>query len=107
MKKIYLAENAMIAHHVKALLDAAGIPAKVTGDSLALGIGIGPTELSTKPAVWIAENAQVQRALDLIREYESEAGHVKVDSWTCAECGESIEGQFAVCWRCDTPREIG
>lgn len=24
--------------------------------------------------------------------------------WTCARCGEQIEGSFDACWKCSTPR---
>ncbi len=25
-------------------------------------------------------------------------------AWTCRRCGEQNEGQFAVCWQCQSPR---
>lgn len=27
--------------------------------------------------------------------------------WTCANCGEQIEGQFTECWKCGSPKPAG
>jgi hypothetical protein len=30
---------------------------------------------------------------------------VHAPDWTCARCGERVEGQFDACWRCSSPAE--
>lgn len=109
MRRVYFADNSMIAHHVKALLKEAGIHAEVTGDTLAMGIAVGPADISVKPGVWVGDEKDYARALEIVREYEASAAEagdaeVKAEPWTCAACGETCDANFAVCWNCGAER---
>jgi hypothetical protein len=46
--------------------------------------------------VWVAEDADVARAEQLLREGVTAQG----EPWTCPSCGERLEPQFTQCWRC-------
>lgn len=105
--RVFFAENAMIAHHMKALFEAAGISAAVTGETLAAMAGIGPVDLSVQPAVWVHDPRDYERAIEIIRRYESHEpadGHAPRPDWSCPGCDESIDGAFGVCWNCGTSR---
>jgi hypothetical protein len=70
MKRVFVAHDPIEAHFIKDLLIRDGIEAEVLGDAL-FGlrpeIGFGSDNL---PAVWIANDARVKDALELIAEYE-------------------------------------
>lgn len=103
MKRVYFAENAMVAHHVKSLLDAEGIACEVTGESGGTSVGIGTTHLSTKPSVWVGNPDDYARALEIVRKYEASAPQ-DLPAWTCAQCKETVEGSFDICWNCGADR---
>ncbi|MCA8968363.1 MAG: DUF2007 domain-containing protein [Planctomycetes bacterium] len=107
MTRIYFAENAMIAHHVKSLLEADGISAEVTGETLAAMAGIGPVDLSVQPVVWVHDPTEYERALEIIRRYEKHEradGHATRPTWSCPNCDESVDGGFELCWHCGAER---
>jgi hypothetical protein len=60
----------------------------------------------------IAHNEQSLGSIWIEREDASDAREVmktsptkiELPSWRCAVCGETVEGQFAMCWNCGTDR---
>jgi hypothetical protein len=127
MTKVYSARDPAHAHAVKALLDEYGIPALVQGEVLPLGVGF-----ETTASVWVAEDADAERAARVIASelgppnptHCEECGYnlwglpeprcpecgrpfTRVEAgppWTCPQCGEECEGQFARCWKCGADR---
>ena len=53
--------------------------------------------------LWIAEETEAERALQLIRGTEAPEAGTGASPWTCPDCGESLEGQFDACWQCGAP----
>jgi len=96
----------MDAHLAKAVLEDAGISAQVVGEMLQAGAGelaMGP---SSSPRVWVSEEDQA-RARTIIAEWEKQSRADPTGShpsWKCAQCGESVEGNFDICWNCQGPR---
>ena len=96
--RVYRAADVPDAQLVRNMLEDAEISAVVQGETLALAMGDIPVGPSTAPTVWVhARNAT--RARELVEQREA---HTPTDqpAWTCLECGEQIEGQFAECWQC-------
>jgi hypothetical protein len=57
----------------------------------------------SRRAVYILDDAQLDRAREIVRRYvsgEPLADPKTIRSWRCRTCNELIEGQFAVCWKC-------
>lgn len=100
MKKVYSAENLIMAGHVRALLQQAGIDCVVQNQNLAGAQGELPP-FECWPEVWVCDDADAARALDEIA--QGLAGDTSAAAWRCA-CGEQIEGQFSQCWRCGAER---
>jgi hypothetical protein len=110
MMKVYVAPNSMLAHHIKGLLNAAGISATVRGEGLSTMQGVTAFDMSTQPAVWVIQNDDAKRAVEIVRDYEQSGDHDTVTdapAWQCSGCSETIEGQFTVCWRCSVERPSG
>jgi hypothetical protein len=103
MKQVHVAKHATEAHLVKGFLESNGIEAVVRGEFLTSGWGELPTDLCS---VWITDDEQFQRADRLLVDFLSGklARDAAVNSWTCARCGERLEGQFTACWKCGATR---
>jgi hypothetical protein len=103
LKQIHVAKHATEAHLVKGFLESNGIEAIVRGEFLTSGWGELPTDLCS---VWIADDAQYERADQLLIDFLSGklARDAAAYAWTCAHCGETLEGQFTACWKCGAAR---
>ena len=71
----------------------------VRGEHLAGIIG-GGAGIEAWVELWVADDAQAQRAADIVRDSLAQAEDTEASPWTCPVCGEAIEAQFAVCWNC-------
>ena len=102
MKLVHTARHPTEAHLIKGMLEAEGIRAEVKGDQLYGAFG----ELPVLPTVWIFDDALAAYAdrivIDFLRGTAARRyGH---ERWTCANCGEALEGQFTECWKCGAGR---
>ena len=91
----------MFAHHIRVILEDHGIEATVLGEPLSVEAPLLPI-INMMPAVWV-KDVDVHRALAILREGET-SGTGQAEDWMCANCSESVEPQFCVCWSCETPR---
>jgi len=101
MKKVYSAENLVMAGHVRSLLQQAGIDCEIRNQNLAGAVGELPP-FECWPEVWIYDDGDYDKAMEVIR--QALAGKNVGPSWRCVTCGEVIEGQFSQCWRCGSER---
>jgi hypothetical protein len=102
MRKVYTAESLVEIAHLRNVLEAADIPCTVRNDRLAGVVGEIPF-VECWPELWIRNPSDLLRARELIAEL-TRAGPGGA-AWTCRDCGESIEPQFAVCWKCGHAHE--
>ena len=99
MKLLLRCDHALQAEHYANVLRAAGIRCTVRNTSLAGAIGDIPF-IECAPQVWLENRLDEARALALIDDLQRTPDG---PPWTCA-CGELIEPQFGVCWRCGAGR---
>jgi hypothetical protein len=97
LKRIYSSFNQVAVHHLRNLLETAGIPAVVRNTMLSSAMGELPT-LECEAQLWILEDSDQQRAEQVIS-----APPVTGTDWTC-RCGETLGPQFTQCWRCGAER---
>jgi hypothetical protein len=104
---IYSARDAMQADFLVGVLASHEIEARTVGAALSTLTGYLPAGAVT---VHVAE-ADAARARAVVEAFErsgrgAASGGVgaAAASWTCANCGETIEPQFAECWNCQLPR---
>ena len=107
MKKIYTAKNPADAHLLKGLLEGENIEADVRGGFLYGVRGEVPITPDTCPSVWVMDDADYDRAMELVSTFgEGEPlNPVESGAWRCG-CGEENEGQFTECWRCGKDRSM-
>ena len=99
MKQLHAARHAVEAHLIRGFLDSHGISAEVRGEFLTSGWGELPVDVCS---VWVTDDAQFDAANDLLVAFlsGSYARMLSGEGWTCAKCGEKLEGQFTQCWSC-------
>jgi hypothetical protein len=102
LRTLFSSLNLVEVHHLKNLLQSAGIGCRIKNEDLVRLAGEIPF---------------TECALQLILERESDRADAEAIlgeflrpqrraalPWRCAGCGESIEGQFTACWNCGSGR---
>jgi hypothetical protein len=104
MRKVFSSHDSLLAGYLASLLEARGIACVVKNQFLGGAAGeLPPTECW--PEIWVADDRDETPALRVLAAYH-EAGRESFDRWTCPTCGEALEGQFEICWRCGTERPV-
>lgn len=106
MKQVFVAQHPAEAHLVKGALENQGIDAEVR-DGLFGVRGEAPMTPDTLPSVWVLNDGDAGRALQLLRESRAGSDGPGGEPWACPSCGETVEPQFAACWQCGTGRVAG
>jgi len=107
VKKVYAATDPADAHLLKGLLESESIPAEVHGEHLYWLRGDIPMTPDTCPSVWVVDDADFGRAVELLRSTEEQRRRAPLgtESWRC-RCGEENERQFTDCWKCGRLRSL-
>ena len=105
MKKVYLANDLSDAHLLKGFLEGENIETEVQGEPLWKLRGEIPITQDTCPSVWVINDADYDRAMELVSTFNEgeSATPVAGKTWRC-RCGEENEGQFTECWSCGKSR---
>jgi hypothetical protein len=102
LKTIYSSLNLVEIHHLKNLLQSAGIRCRIRNEDLVRLAGEVPfPECSLRLVVDREEDAREAEAL--LREFlrpQRPSG----ETWRCSSCGEALEAQFTACWKCGEAR---
>jgi hypothetical protein len=99
MKRVWSGATLVDTAHLKNLLEQAGIASFIKNTYLGSAIGELPV-YDSGPELWVLDEADAARAEKLLRDALRPAAAARIDTWQCGNCGESVEGQFAACWRC-------
>ena len=94
----------MMVGLVKGILENDGIDCLLKNQILSSGIGELPLN-ECWPEVWITNDGDYDKATEIVNNFlAADSGEEK--SWRC-RCGEQLEGQFDICWRCGRERSSG
>ncbi len=69
MKKVHIAQDPIEAHLVKGFLETEGIEVMIQGEHLFAIRGWVPMTPDTLPSVWVLQDAQFDRAEELVAEF--------------------------------------
>jgi len=98
MKRVFSSHNAVLVHHSRNLLEAAGMRTQVRNEYLSSAMGeLPPAEC--QPELWV-EDHDADRAAAIL------GSRPTGPNWRCA-CGESLGDQFTQCWNCGATRKLG
>jgi hypothetical protein len=109
VKRVFASQNVAALTIVCDLLAQEGIETKILNEKTASVLGEIPFLLAM-PEVWVLHDEDEPAAQEIVGRYES--GEIREElsrePWECPRCGETIEGQFTECWRCedDDPRKF-
>jgi hypothetical protein len=87
--------------HIRNFLEAEGIRCRLRNEFLAGAAGELPP-IQCWPEVWV-DDLYAQRARELVAELVEQDRDDVASPWQCPSCGEWVEGNFRLCWNCDTP----
>ncbi len=88
--------------HLKNVLAAAGIKCVARNMDLVSAAGELPP-VDCWPELWVLDDDTVHRAQAVLKKTLAPLRVVR-KPWSCAGCGETIEGQFFECWNCGRDR---
>jgi hypothetical protein len=104
MRKVHTAESLVEIAHLRNVLESEGIACVIRNDRLGGVVGEIPF-VECWPELWVREPGQELRARGIIAETLSP--RTAGQSWTCPNCGETLDGQFSECWRCAGDDDTG
>jgi hypothetical protein len=105
MKRLFTATNSIDGANIemlKSLLEEAEIRCMIRNEYLSSAMGEVPF-LESSPELWILKDEDYLRANAMLETWRNTRIEVG-EPWVCAQCGESIEGQFTSCWQCGNDR---
>lgn len=102
MKRVFSSDSLVEIGHLKNLLEQYGIRCLIKNEPLSGALGEIPF-VDCWPELWVIVDEQADEASRLIAEQQQEPRTSA--PWRCKRCGETVEGQFAVCWQCGSARE--
>jgi len=102
VKAIFSSLNLVDTHHLKNLLQSAGVRCRIRNEDLVRLAGEVPfPECAMQILLEREEDRPV--AETILQEFlRPRLGSVKC--WVCQCCGERIEEQFSACWKCGSAR---
>ncbi len=103
MKKVTSADSLVTINHFRNLLVSEGIPAFLKNEHFGSIMGEVPFQ-EVWPELWVENDLDYDRAMQLINSAKI-AEESPSAPWTCRDCREENEGQFAVCWQCGASPE--
>ncbi len=102
MTRVFTGNTLAEVGYLRQVLEQSGIPCFIKNEQLGGALGEVPF-LECMPELWVLDDAMVDWARELIDEQMSRTGNAS--SWRCRSCGETNEGQYAVCWSCGVSDE--
>lgn len=101
MTRIYSHPDPALTHLVRNALEQIGVEAVVHGERPGAAMGEIPP-VAAWSEVWVPDDARLDDARAVVAEVTAEAAP-DIEPWTCADCGETVGGQFGACWSCGAP----
>ena len=102
MKKVYGSDDPLLVARLRQVLESEHVACVVRNDFLLGAAGeLPPNECW--PELWVLHDEQADKARALVEAFVA-AADPAADPWTCAGCGEVLDGAFTQCWQCGRER---
>ena len=92
-----------LANLLKERFTAEGIVCLLRNDELSTALGEIPF-VECYPELWVVDDEVYPRARLLLEQW-LQVTAAELTAWRCPACGELLEGQFEVCWKCGQGRD--
>lgn len=103
MIKVFEDFDITLVGHYQSVLESNGIATFMKNQFGTSGAGELPF-IEVIPQLWVLNEADGERAMELIRELHDPANREQMQAWDCPVCGTPQEAAFTHCWRCSTSR---
>ncbi len=100
MRKLFSPVSRIQLYLFKSLLESEGIVCFIKNEYPPAAGELPP--ITAMPELWVMNDDQYERAIKLIQ--ENSLSRQLSTPWKCSQCGEQLEGQFTICWRCGNDR---
>lgn len=98
MRRVLALADPILAGHLHALLEEAGIACLLRNHFLGGAAGELPLN-ECWPEIWVLDDGHADRAQRILNEHlNKDPG--SMEGWRCSGCGETLEAQFTECWKC-------
>ncbi len=101
MKKLYTTQNKVSLYVLQSRLKEQGIECFIKNEQPPLA-GEIPPDIAW-PELWVMDDERFAEAESIFENEKMELETPKAN-WMCIACGEMLEGQFDVCWKCGGSR---
>lgn len=101
--KVYTSPDLPMVGHVKNILESYGIACTIQKQFSSAAVGEIPA-IECWPELWVVNGKQFERAKRIVKEALGPLAE-NLPKWKCANCNETIDGQFTACWNCGTDRQ--
>ena len=103
MIKVFEDFDITLVGHYQSILEANGIDTFMKNRFGTSGAGELPF-VEVIPQLWVLNEADEKRALELIGEMQTAADEKVAQDWACPECDTKLEAAFTHCWKCSAAR---
>lgn len=104
MKRVYGSYNNLFVGYLKKVLENHGIRCVLRNEHLAGAAGEVPP-IECWPEIWVTDEREWERARRIVNDALG-SGRTQETAWRCPACGELLEGQFGLCWKCGESRPL-
>lgn len=101
MQKIYASYDLIILYLLKSKLEEKNIHCLLKNETPPLAGELPP--LLAQPELWIIQDHDAQLATAIVEETIANL-ETKKPAWQCQTCKETVEGEFDICWKCNTSK---
>ena len=98
MQKLFSHDDRFLVQQVRSELDAANIPYLVKNEYASGAMGELPWQ-ETQLELWLLDEQWLPKATQIVEALSPDS---HAETWQCPQCGEMNDGQFSLCWQCQT-----
>ena len=103
MIKVFEDFDITLVGHYQSVLESSDIATYMKNQFGTSGAGELPF-VEVIPQLWVLNEADAERAREMIKELHEPNSQQKVLAWKCTECGTPQEPAFTHCWKCSASR---
>ncbi|TGD76008.1 DUF2007 domain-containing protein [Mangrovimicrobium sediminis] len=104
MRKLLESPSLVNLQLVADYLESAGVRVSMLNEYQGSSAVVPHGGLSVWAELWVREDVQYPRALELLDAYRRQQDSPALEQWRCVHCMEDNPGNFEFCWHCGKER---